>query len=361
MSLTRLQIVNLRNIKQVSFVAASDLNVIYGANGSGKTSLLEAIHILGSGKSFRSNAIRNVINIDAESLVVYGEVVNGCVKRRIGIERQVGQSRFRIDGQPLPSIVELVAQIPLQFFGPDLQKLLEQAPRLRRSLLDWGVFHVEHDFFKGWSRYNKLLKHRNALLKRRSDIAMIRYWDHELVRAAEQINAARSAYLERLIPVFNDYLAELIPLESLNYHYSPGWNREHSLEQLLAENLQRDIKRGFTQSGPHRADLVFRIGNQPVSEVLSRGQLKLIVVALKLAQVKLLQDLHQKDCVILIDDLPAELDRINRKRVLSHLLQSKAQVFITCTDPSLLEFAGFTDGCDKKTFHVEHGLISEVL
>jgi len=133
---------------------------------------------------------------------------------------------------------------------------------------------------------------------------------------------------------------------------------EQNLATLLAENWNRDQERGYTQLGPHRADLRVKHGAVPADELLSRGQKKLVVCALKLSQVALLREAG-RDCVLLVDDLASELDAVSRQRLIAYLAASGAQVFITCIEPGAVLPALDGTGADFKMFHVEHGGVVE--
>lgn len=361
MSLLRLQVTQLRNLNWVDILPSRDLNIIFGNNGSGKSSLLEAIHLLALGRSFRSNSIKNVISHNCPSLTVYAEVNSSGHRLSVGIEREVGSGRIRIDGKNAHSLSELLSILPLQFIGPDIQRSIESGPKFRRTLLDWGVFHVEHGFYPCWLRYKKLLKQRNAALKKREHHETIVYWDGEIVKAAESLNAFRDSYLNTLSPLFEQQMSELATDNSIIFKLNRGWPKDESLADTLAKSLNRDIKSGFTAYGPHRADLIFSNEDGRVQDELSRGQLKLLVIAFKIAQVQLLQKLRNQRCVILLDDLPSELDSANRAKVMNSLLASDAQIFVTTTDKGHICYKTLAEDKEKKMFHVEQGLISEVI
>ena len=361
MPINKLQITQLRNINWADITPSADLNILFGINGSGKSSLLEAIYLLAHGHSFRSTTIRNVISRDQKQLTIFSELTLGSQKIPVGIERGINHARTRISGKNIKSLAELVSLIPLQFIGPDLQKAIEGGPKDRRKLLDWGVFHVEHTFYRCWLIYRKLLKQRNAALKHREQHQTIISWDSELVKVGSRLNDYRTDYLKRLLPYLDKLLQEMFYLTGISCSFSQGWSKEFSFDQILQKTLSRDIKSGFTGCGPHRADVLFSYYGRAAHEQLSRGQLKLLVIAFKLAQIQLLQTVHAKRCVILMDDLPAELDIENRARVLNTLLDSDAQLFVTTTDSALIDCSELREDKSKKMFHVEHGSVTEVV
>ncbi len=361
MSLHRLQISHLRNLDTVDILPARDLNIIYGDNGSGKSSLLEGIHLLAQGRSFRSNTIRNVIQHNHESAIAFSDIEFNGHRIPVGIQRSNGSTRIRIAGTNVTSLSELLQLIPLQFIGPDLQKVIESGPKSRRRLLDWGVFHVEQSFYPMWLRFQKLLKQRNAALRQREQHSTICYWDNEMTKVAELLAKLREEYLEKIMPYFKGFLTELVKEENIEISIRRGWTQGESFSDVLTKTLSRDLKQGFTGNGPHRADLRFTYNGSPAVDQLSRGQLKLLVIAFKVAQIQLLQDERKQTCVILMDDLPAELDVVNRRLVLDVLLKSHAQLFVTATDRQLIESSGVGENKEKKVFHVERGLVREVI
>lgn len=362
MALTRLNVTGVRNLKPVTLYPSSRINLISGPNGSGKTSLLEAIHILGLARSFRSTRLQPVIQHALASCTVYGELLNSAGARRVlGITRdREANYQLRIDGRTGTATAELAQILPLQLINPDSFRLLEGAPKQRRQFLDWGVFHVEHHFLVTWQRLQKALKQRNSLLRRgRIDGSLLAVWDAELVAAGEQIDRYRQSYIAALKPIFEQTLAQLVEIADLKLSYSRGWDKERGLGDVLMGQLDRDVQIGHTQSGPQRADLRLRVNGLNAVDVLSRGQQKLVVSAMKIAQGLLLNRVgYGRDCVYLVDDLPSELDQAHRKSLCQLLASLECQVFITCVDAEQLVDCWNTD-TPFAMFHVEHGNIMQ--
>lgn len=360
MTIRSLQISGVRNLESVHLPDLGGANIFTGANGSGKTSVLEAIFILAHARSFRSTKLSPVINHLATRCVVYGELGerDGRGRSTVGVMRSRNEQQlFKINGNPVHAAAQLAELLPLQLINAESFSLLEGGPRARRQFLDWGAFHVEPEFLFHWRRVQKALKHRNTLLRRgRMDDADLAPWDAELTVCAEAIDAMRAAYLMRLRPHFLHLLGELVTLDAPELVYRRGWLDGMGLAQALVRDRQRDQQQGATHSGPQRADIDIRIGGRPAEEVLSRGQEKLLACALRLAQGVLLHELTGKTCIYLVDDLPAELDMERRQLLCRQLTAMRSQVFVTATDPQSLQDCWPT-GQGTKWFHVEHGCV----
>ena len=338
MPLDRLSFHGLRNLRAFEMAPGPHINLISGANGSGKTSLLEGIHVLGMARSFRTQKLKSLIDHDSDEMTLFGRLA-GEPPLPVGVRRRRDSPELdiRVRGERAARITQLAEALPLQLINPDAFRLLEGSPAARREFLDWGVFHAERDFLDGWKRVRRALKHRNALLRHdRIDLQSIRIWERELAHWSEQLDGLRERYMTRFVPVFEETLAALLPLPDLTLRYSRGWDRQRALLEVFEAGRDADRQMGFTQQGPQRADLRIRLGRHPAVEVLSRGQQKLVVSALKLAQGYLLEQLTGRTCLYLIDDLPAELDGNHRRIFCQWLEQLNCQVFITSVDQEAL-------------------------
>lgn len=359
MSLSRLSVSAVRNLQPVELAPSPRINLLAGDNGSGKTSVLEAIHLLGLARSFRTSRLTPLIQHGAEQAVVFGEVRLADGRHsQLGIARErSGECRIRIDGQNARSTAQLAELLPLQLINPDSFRLLEGAPKIRRQFLDWGVFHVEPRFLGAWQRLQAALRQRNSWLRHaRIDAAAQAAWDRELCLASAAIDQYRRAYIQALKPVFETTLAQLLTLPELTLSYYRGWDRERELDEVLAASLLRDQQLGHTQAGPQRADLRLRIGSHNAADILSRGQQKLVVCALRIAQGHLVNRARHGQCVYLVDDLPSELDEQHRHALCRLLEDLDCQVFVTGVDGETLKDGWRTD-TPVALFQVEQGRI----
>lgn len=362
MQIRRLQVTNVRNLSRVS-LALQPINIFYGVNGSGKTSLLEAVHLLLMGRSFRHTQLRPLLSDGEEHTTVFAELLAADSSRlTLGLSRQRGGSKpaIKLNGEMLNSLSELVRVAPLQVLSADSFEMLMGGPGNRRSFVDWALFHVEPGFYPAWRLAQRALKQRNSLIRRgKIDRELLRLWTHEYARYGEQVDEMRQAIIEQLLPLVRALVRSLLPQleERLDIEYARGWPRELALADVLEEGLEADLQQGHTRAGPHRADLRVQAGAYPAADVLSRGQLKLLVAALYLAQAELLYSRTGERSIFLVDDLAAELDEMNRRQLCRELERLDVQVLATSIKKEELVHC-WARPEQVQVFHVEHGVIS---
>ena len=362
-----------RNLQTDEINFHPHLNFIIGANASGKTSLLEAIYYLSTGKSFRSRRIRNIVNrdISAKEFILFGRLSDGYESEAIlptntpsqnsntvGIRKSVlSNTDIKLNGELIRSASKLAAISPVVIIDPNSFELLTGSPKIRRRFLDWGVFHVEHQFSRISNEYNNCLKQRNTLLRTaKIDTLQLKVWDKKLSALAEAIDENRKTYTETLRANFKKVISYFNIGTELDVQYVRGWDKNLSIQEVLEKNHKKDVESKFTQFGPHRADLKVTIKGRLVEDVLSRGQQKLLVLALYLAQIQSLVDKVNKRTVVLIDDISAELDSQNLQLIFDRLAVLETQVVCSALDMSLVQKA-LPDNKIYRMFHVEHGKI----
>lgn len=351
---------NLRLYSKLELTPHERLNLIVGSNAAGKTTLLEGLYILGRARSFRATDLGELAGDEGRWWHLFAELVSDDDgwSDKLGAGWSPEGQQLRLNGQRAKSS-ELARKLPIQLIDPVGHRLVEDGPGYRRSYLDWGVFHVEHRFLGAWQRLQKALRQRNSWLRHGTlDGASQAAWDRELCSASEEIDTYRRAYIQALKPVFERTLAELLELEGLTLSYYRGWDKDRELSEVLATSLLRDQQLGHTQAGPQRADLRLRLAGHNAAEILSRGQQKLVVCALRIAQGHLVNEAKRGQCIYLVDDLPSELDEQHRQALCRLLEDLRCQVFITCVDHELLREGWQTD-TPVAMFHVEHGRITQ--
>lgn len=362
MRVTRLDIRNLRRFGEVSLAPGPGLNVLTGDNGAGKTSVLEALHLLGYGRSFRGRVREGLVREGLEAVEVFAQWTSGVGSAGAAAARQAGLRHSghswtgRLDGAQVEKLGDICAAFAVVTFEPGSHALIAGGADNRRRYLDWGLFHVEHEFMVPWRRYARALKQRNALLKRRATGAELAPWEAELANAGERLGAMRSDYLAALEPRMAALARELAPaLGEISLQYQPGWkDAESGLADALLLARERDLHAGFTSVGPHRADWKIAFSGLPGRDALSRGQAKLTALSALLAQAGHHAEVTGEWPVIALDDLPSELDRFHQARVLEYLAGSGAQVFVTGTEAP----AGVPGVAGCVRFHVEHGQVA---
>lgn len=337
MRIERFQIANLRPFERAELRPTPGINVFLGENGSGKTSLLEGLHVLAYGRSFRGRVRDGVIRTGAEALELFAEWREDAHPRlrRVGLRHSGARWEGRLDGEPVSQLGELCAALAVVTFEPGSHALVTGGGEPRRRLVDWGLFHVEPDFLGIWRRYARALKQRNALLKAGIRDNQLDLWDRELAEAGEPLTRYRQSYLDALEPLLRAAAAELAPsLGAARLAFQPGWARDAlPLADALLVVRDRDLANGYTSVGPHRADWHVDYSALPGREALSRGQAKLTALALLLAQAEQHAAVRGEWPVVALDDLASELDRSHQRRVLARLVASGAQIFITGTEP----------------------------
>lgn len=360
MALARLDIRAVRNLAEISLVDLQPANIFFGENGGGKTSVLESVFLLAMARSFRSAQIKPVISHGSEQCVVFGELQVKGHKTGIGVRRdRSGGFEAKVGGNTISSTAELAERLPVQVINAQSFELLTGSPIDRRRYLDWGVFHVEHRYHETWRRFQRCIKQRNSLLRHgKISESELTGWSREFIETGEQIDGMRRDYLDALLPAFSGLLERLSPsLSGTEIRYRRGWEVGTGLHEALQGCQKSDREQGFTHVGPQRADLKILLEGHDAGDTLSRGQQKLVVCALKLAQGQVLGGRRGTSCIYLVDDLPSELDAEHCRRVCEVLAEMNAQVFLTSVEKDDIAKHWPTR---PGMFHVEHGVIKRV-
>lgn len=340
-----------RHLKTGTIQPGPHFNVIHGRNAAGKTSLLEAIHFLARAKSFLTHRSAQLIHRQANQVTVTGRIHVAGTNHRLGIQHGEGETRVRMDGQDIHALSESAWLLPIQVINTEAQRLLTDSPEGRRAFLNWGVFHVEPSYRTLWKRYQKALKQRNAAL-RTGDSKLAAAWEPEMAAAGAHVHERRADFLQIVLTAAIDIAGQWLPSVDLNWRYRPGWPTDSSLSDVLASAREREFAQGFSLYGPHRADFKLIADGIEAEKILSRGQQKLLVAALRLALIDYWGHHDMPRPVILVDDLPAELDERHRFDLVQRLAGITAQVFVTAIEAEQLP-----DVSSATWFHVEQGQV----
>jgi DNA replication and repair protein RecF len=357
MTLRRVQVTDFRCLHRADLDLDPSFTLISGPNASGKTSVLEAIYVLGRGRSFRTRRIDPLIRSGAERMMVVGEAELPERHVTLGIEGTAEGLRARVGGERVASLAELAWVLPVQIIDPEIHRLIEEGPNRRRRFIDWGVFHVEHSFVEHWQRYQQTLRQRNAALKARQGRTVVTAWDAELVRYGELITEARRRYVMLLAPVAATVARRLLDLE-LVLTYRAGWSADLDLRAALDGSFARDLELGATQPGPHRADLAIRLEGAAVRDRVSRGQQKLLAAVLLLSQIKLFPQDSRAQPTLLLDDPAAELDSAHLTALLDEVRAQPLQLVVTTLQTGNMELGVF--GSPGRRFEIEAGEVRAV-
>ena len=358
MHITRLNIERVRNLKAVALQELQPFNVFYGPNGSGKTSILEAIHLLATGRSFRTHIPKNYIQNETANAIVFAQ----SATEKIGMQKLLsGEQLIKVNGDHIATQGQLAKLLPLQHIDPQSTDIIDHGAKPRRQLIDWLMFHVEPEFYHAWQYYSRALKQRNSLLKSRRNISLneLEPWNKMLGEYGEMLHSQRSGIFEQWKVYFEQDLKHLLPDVELQLEYSPGFHTELGLLNDLTVHHQKDVDRRYTEYGPHRADLRLKTTLGDADVVLSRGQKKLLIMALKLSQIAMLHACN-KETVVLLDDLTAELDLSAQQRLIERLSQLGSQVFITTLDHQSVQQHLQALSIPYRLFQVDHGTVQAV-
>ena len=363
MSLKRLAVHHFRNITEAGIDLAPGVNLTHGQNGSGKTSLLEAAYFLGMARSFRTPRLSPIIEHDHTTVTVRGELHDTPVSMGVSRSRN-GKRTCRINGEDVSELSRLTRLLPTVLMGPETSDLVAGPPEGRRRFLNWGVFHVERGFEVIWRNYVRSLRQRNQALKQQGGLSTITVWDQELCRWADETDQRRRAYFERYQLVLSQVCGVVMPGFHIECGYERGWSAERDLAEQLDMDRSRDMARGQTHHGPHRADLKVNVNGQHAATECSRGELKSLAWCMLMAQGRLQQERQVNEgqsvsLIYLVDDLMSELDGEFSRRIAGMLTDNSGQVIATGIEPGQLH-ALFSPQGSFPVFHVKHGVFDRV-
>ncbi len=340
MLLTGIRLEQYRNLAVAELQPSHQMTLLYGLNGQGKTNLLEAIYLLGTGRSFRSVKTPDLIRQGMDTALVTGQVRTGGVTSEIKVQLAGKQRRVTVDGKPVQRAAELHGKLAAVVFSPDDTAMVKQGPETRRRYLDRALYTSNAVFLRDYHEYYHTLKQRNALL-RSGATAGLDVWTEQLVASGNRLMEHRRQYVAQLLPLVHEHYQQIAgSRETVKLSYAP--DSDHCFREQLEQCRATDLRRGITGHGPHRDDLVFEIDGQPLKTFGSQGQQRSFVLALKLAELDHLQQTFGEPPLILLDDIASELDRERIHNLLELLRQRQVQVVMTTTttvgiDPGMLQ------------------------
>lgn len=360
MILETVEVHNVRNIQYESFRLQPSLNLVLGPNGAGKTTFLECIYLLIRGRSFRPGLLNSLMSFDADDMLVTAESRTNNHTFRFGISKARNDNiRMRLNGADIRQISQIAALVPTQTFLPDLSELVFGPPRVRRSWLNWSVFHTDNRFMDVHRSFLRLLQQRNRAVQQRSADLMV--WTEQFVKKAIEVTAIRDTHLQGLNVFFQQIMSTLLPELNLTLDYERGWS-ENSLLEALDRDKEREQKMGHTRLGPHRADIRLQVNSTkgeplgPALRILSRGQGNVVACVLKLAQLEHLRE-RGVQCVVLLDDATAEMDEDYTCRFFDLIIPTGSQIIATGTKSAKQIGAMLPPNVNPNVIHLDQGKI----
>jgi len=356
MHLSQITLQNLRCFKDLTLDLEPGISVFYGQNGAGKTSILEAIDFLSRGKSFRGAQFSDMVQHEQQKVMVTAQLQqDDGSSDRLGVLRDSKDTQIKCNGQAVKRWSELAQRLPVLAIHPESFQLVMGGPVERRKFLDWGMFHVEPDYRKHLQIYSKALAQRNICLKEQMDASP---WNKPMAESGERIDAYRRHYCEELTPLVNYICDELALGAEIDLQYQGGWKEGKNLTEQLQLELQQQPLPNFSGVGPHRAELQIYWQGRKFSKSSSRGQQKILAVAMRLAQSLYLYETQERTTLYLVDELPAELDTLRCERILSMLQELDSQTLITTVSAESVKYPSLDA---VNWFHVEHQQVKAVL
>lgn len=343
---------NIRLYRTLEIEPHPQLNLIIGSNAAGKTTLLEMMFVAARGRSFRAQSLAELSGTSGGAWTAFMEVSNQGQRERLGVGWTRGRAEIRLNEQKGARLSEVIRAVPLQLIDPATHRLLEEGPSYRRSYVDWGVFHVEQRFHDIWKRFHSGLRQRNSALREGLPDGVVHAWNEELSNAAEQLDAMREAHVLATHPSLARWTQRLVGEGEVRCEWQRGWPAAESYLEVLERNLEQHRRMGTTVQGPHRAELRISLAESRAKGRVSRGQQKMLVSAMILAQAETLAAAGISPPVLLLDDFASELSAEFQLRLADGLKQYCGQKFVTAFEVP----AAFGDS-EAAMFHVEHGLI----
>ncbi|APC97920.1 DNA replication/repair protein RecF [Francisella frigiditurris] len=338
MYISNIKLQNFRNISSQDLIFEKDINLIIGQNGSGKTSILEAIYFLSHSRSFRTSQLNRIINHESDEFFIFSKAKNNDDDITIALSRKKnGNSVSKLNYEIQKSHTEITKTLPIQLINPEAFNLINSGAKQRCKILDWGAFYLDKTFLKIWQQTKFLVKQRNSALKQNYPRNYITSLDKKLQEFADLLDVKRQIYFEKLKPKVFEILKNFNPDLDLDIDYYKGWKHDQTLIEVLDENFENDNRYNVTNHGPHKADIILTINHKPIQDIFSRGQQKLLICAIKLAQGEIHNLENENRCIYLVDDITSELDYNHTEMLFNYLRKLSSQVFITTTNKDKID------------------------
>ena len=366
MYLKKIKLSNFKNYEEASLSFSGKINCFIGDNGVGKTNLLDAVYYLSFCKSYFNPVDSQNIRHGEDFFAIHGTYLkNHEQKDDLSCTLKAGQKKiFRMNAKPYERLADHIGLFPLVMISPYDRDLINEGSEVRRRYIDAVISQFDRLYLDDLISYNRVLLHRNALLKKmlerggHFDPESLEIWDAQLAPLGQKIHERRKAFIKSFIPIFRKHYEFITDgKEEVDIRYQSQLN-ETPLEDLLAVTVARDRDLRYTSAGIHKDDLIFNISGHPIKKFGSQGQQKSFVIAIKLAQFDYTRDLKGYTPVLLLDDIFDKLDDDRVKKIIEMVGRNNfGQVFITDTQKHRAERIFKAVDIDHKIFQVTDGKI----
>ena len=352
MIIRNLEVSQFRNYSRCCADFSADLNWIYGANGQGKTNLVEAVHYLCNLESFRTKKSAQLLQENKAEAFLQAELERQRVQHQVRIKVSKKGRQVVLDRSPSHRVSEYILSFMALAFTPEDVNLFRNVPQERRKFFNRIMTFVDPVYFKNLQEYTKIIAQKNSLL-RQGLPEQIPLWNEMLARSAIKIMQQRSNFVEQMNTHLHDLFMELSGRsEKLTLVYKPSLNSNDLDEKIcllqLEKSLQRDLQYGFAVLGPHRDEYHLLIDEKKDKDFFSQGEFRITNLSLKMTINRLLCVRYKFYPVLIFDDLFSELDEEVIQQVLQYFIKLKNQIFITSTSEPSSSLPG-------KNFHIEKG------
>ncbi len=355
MRLLELRAKGFRNLKTLALEPHPRFNVIWGDNGQGKTNLLEAIYCACALRSFRTAKAKEVIALGEEQAHVKAIVAHGSTESTYELMQGVRSRKIRLNGKAVRPLRNYFGNFNVVLFSPEDLRIPRDSPSSKRKFLDRSVFGAHPDHLAIVQNYEKVVKNRNALLKKGREtgslsLDLLEVYDGQLVESGNELFNSRVSYLKQLKPMYEEAFSSIISGITASVEYEPSFE---NLAESLVSSRSKDMARGTTSVGPHRDDLLFSIDGQMASSFASQGQTRAMVLAWKSAEMQLLNQTLGRLPILLLDDVSSELDAEKNEKLFSLIERQSGQCFVSTTNPEYVRI-----NADRKLWNVESGAVT---
>ena len=368
MVIKTLNIKNFRNYTSLNIELNDKINIIYGANGQGKTNLLESIYLLSFTTSHRSFTSDNLIKSGEEKAIIKGKLIKD-MPYNLEIDITKTKKQVKIDDKIVNKQADYIEKMNVIIFSSEDLDLIKGSPGERRKYFNLELSQLSINYYSALSDFNKLLKIRNEYLKELNlnmhvDLNYFHILTDYLVNKSVFIYQMRKKFVEKLNKICPPIFEEIAGIKEFNIKYIPSVELENfdkenikkALEDAYNNHLDKEIKLKSTLYGPHRDDFTFNIKKDSLKEFGSQGQQKMAVIALKLSEIEVFKDFKKTSPIILLDDVFSDLDNTKKNNLLKHI-NNDMQVIITTTDLDSIDASLLSKA---KLIHIKNGQIEGI-